>query len=54
MYVDLAGLSDKVPPLQSVAKTVEAFINSLCAIPSRAGTTVDDVRYTHGKIINFM
>lgn len=54
MYVDLAGLGDNVPPLQSVAKTAEAFISSLYAIPSRAGTTADDVRYTHGQIINFM
>ena len=54
VYVDLAGLGDNVPPLQSVAKTAEAFISSLYAIPSRAGTTADDVRYTHGQIINFM
>ena len=44
MYVDLAGLGDNVPPLQSVAKTAEAFISSLHAISSRAGTTADDVR----------
>lgn len=54
VYVDLAGLGDNVPPLQSVAKTAEAFISSLYAIPSRAGTTAYDVRYTHGQIINFM
>ena len=54
VYVDLAGLSDNVPPLQSVRNTAEAFISSLYAIPSRAGTTADDVRYTHGQIINFM
>ena len=54
MYVDLAGLGDNVPPLESVARTAEAFISSLYAIPLRAATTADDVRYTHGQTINSM
>ena len=43
-YGDLAGLGENVPPLESVARTAEAFISSLYVAPTRAGTTADDVR----------
>ena len=46
-YGDLAGLGENVPPLESVARTAEAFISSLYVAPTRAGTTADDVRYAN-------
>ena len=46
-YGNLADLGENVPPLDSVSRTAEAFISSLYAVPTRAGTTADDVRYSN-------
>ena len=43
-YSHISGLGEQVPPQPEAARCAEAFISSLYAPPSRAGTTTDNVR----------